>query len=168
MSLLAAQMNRHAKFMAKGKSYTAVEGQEVRSDERTTEQDGREVKRRMEDNVGGKSSIEGVGEGGRAGSRGRRDETQSARDQQKLTAAGNIIMAQGTAAIKTCSILIKTQTLFPFAKITGMLSSSYLTAYIPLYCLYHLERNLYINTDSLILFKETQLVWMVWIITCAR
>ncbi len=38
-------MNNHAKFMARGKSDTAVEGQEVRKDERAVEWDGSEMKR---------------------------------------------------------------------------------------------------------------------------
>lgn len=38
-------MNSHVKFMAEGKSDTAVEGQEVRKDERGAECDGTETKR---------------------------------------------------------------------------------------------------------------------------
>lgn len=38
-------MNNHAKFMARGKSDTTVEGQEVRKDENAMEWDGRGMKR---------------------------------------------------------------------------------------------------------------------------
>lgn len=38
-------MKIHAKFMARGESDTTVEGQEVRTDERAMEWDGREMKR---------------------------------------------------------------------------------------------------------------------------
>lgn len=47
-------MNNHVKFMAGGKSDTAVEGQEVRKDERAAECNGMETKRNGRgDNVGG-------------------------------------------------------------------------------------------------------------------
>lgn len=38
-------MNNHVKFMARGKSDTAVEGQEVGKDERAAECNGMETKR---------------------------------------------------------------------------------------------------------------------------